>query len=284
MTPPPIVIIGAARSGTKFLRDLLAESRAANAVPYDVNYVWRYGAAAMPDDALRADDLTQDRAGFIRRTLASLAGVGGSELVMIEKTVGNTLRVPYVAKVLPDARFVHLVRDGRDVTESAMRLWQAPPDWSALWTKLRRLPLSNIGYAAWFAGNFAKGVMSGRGGGKVWGPRYPGIETDAASLPLARVAARQWRHSVEASANDLAALPPDQVVEIRYEDLVAHPASLDRLIDWLELPDGAAVRARHARMVQTGHGGKWRTALNEKDLNDVFDEIGTTLGAFGYAR
>ena len=39
----PIVLIGAARSGTKILRDALATALGVPQVPYDVGYVWRYG-------------------------------------------------------------------------------------------------------------------------------------------------------------------------------------------------------------------------------------------------
>src|SRR4051812_20775701 len=39
----PVIVIGAARSGTKLLRDSLATHADVARVPYDVNYVWRFG-------------------------------------------------------------------------------------------------------------------------------------------------------------------------------------------------------------------------------------------------
>ena len=110
--------------------------------------------------------------------------------------MSNTLRVPFVSSVFPEARFVHLIRDGREVTESAMRQWSAPPDWRNLVTKLRDLRSLNPGYALWFAHNAALGAISGRKGGKVWGPRYPGIESDAQTKPLVELCALQWQYSV----------------------------------------------------------------------------------------
>ena len=38
---------------------------------------------------------------------------------MVEKTCANTLRLPFVDKVLPEARYLHIVRDGVDVVASA---------------------------------------------------------------------------------------------------------------------------------------------------------------------
>lgn len=120
----PIVLIGAARSGTKFLRSLLAAGAETVAVPYDINYVWRYGNERHPDDALGSELATREIQRYIRATLPRLAvrTRGQSASLLVEKTVGNSLRVDFVRKVLPEARFIHIVRDGRDVVESARRM------------------------------------------------------------------------------------------------------------------------------------------------------------------
>ena len=125
---------------------------------------------------------------------------------------------------------MHLIRDGRDVTESAMRLWQAPPSWGNLLGKFRNMPLANLGYAAWFFWNLTKGLFVGRKGGKVWGPRYPGIEQDVQSLSLTQVCAHQWLASVEKAIADLRSIPQDRVFQISYEELVADDRALLRLI------------------------------------------------------
>ena len=48
----PIILIGAARSGTKFLRDVLASAVGVKSVPYDVNYIWRHGSPNYGHDVL----------------------------------------------------------------------------------------------------------------------------------------------------------------------------------------------------------------------------------------
>ena len=117
-----------------------------------------------PNDCLPVDLLTDKIKKFIRKTVGSLAKSKAGD-ILIEKTVSNALRVAYVNEVFPQARFIHLIRDGRDVTESAMRLWQAKPDWKSLRRKLLGMPLSNIGYVWWFARNFISGRRAGRMGG-----------------------------------------------------------------------------------------------------------------------
>lgn len=276
----PIIIVGAARSGTKFLRDILASGSGTRAVPYDVNYVWRYGVGWNSDDRLTPDRLSGRQVTFVRRTLPQIAKLRNGE-VLIEKTVATTLRVPYAHAVFPEARFVHLVRDGRDVVESAMRQWVAPPDWRALFIKLRGIPVRNIDYALWFAGNTIAGLGAGRKGGKIWGPRYPGIERDALTRPLVEVCSLQWKNSVGFASDELLQLPTNQVFQIRYEDLVSSPDALGELVAALELPDRESILANYRARVDTGGGERWKQ-LPEGDRQRMMQIIKPTLREFGY--
>lgn len=278
--PSPIIIIGAARSGTKFLRDVLAASRGAKAVGYDVNYVWRYGIDSDAHDRLDPDGLTEERRAFIRNSLSRLARLEPDQC-LIEKTVSNTLRIPFVSAVFPTARYVHLIRNGRDTTESAMRQWRAPPDPRALWKKLRGLPIRNFGYALWFAKNTVAGLISGRKGGKVWGPRYPSIDEDLGTRSLAEICALQWKYSVYYALEDLAYIPADRVFEIRYEDLASGPEALSSLVSDLELVDRDSILTRYQAMIQNGTGDRWR-ALPEADLKRIEDILGPILRDLGY--
>ena len=80
--PSPIIIIGAARSGTKFLRNVLAAAEGVKAVPYDINYVWRYGAEHSPDDVLDPDELTAERVKYIKNTIRRLASANNGEIAV----------------------------------------------------------------------------------------------------------------------------------------------------------------------------------------------------------
>ena len=278
----PIILIGAARSGTKFLRDVLASGTHTAAVPYDVNYVWRYGNESADDDLLDPTTLDEKKASFIRNNLRTLARAAPND-TLIEKTVAKSLRVPFVDTVFSEARYVHLVRDGRDVTESSMRQWSAPPDWSALERKLREIPVKNLDYVAWFGWNLIKGLFSGRKGGKVWGPRFADIERVAAESPLSRVCAHQWRESVERASADLARVDnaKSRVFTIRYEDLVRDDKALVDLIEKLALPDRDAILDTYRAKLRPNQPGMWRN-LSSEDLA-IFNEILTQpLEQMGY--
>lgn len=280
--PSPIILVGAARSGTKFLRDVLGSGAGTAVVPYDVNYVWRYGTEQAEDDVLNPAALTDRRRKFIRNTLRSLAKADPDD-VLIEKTVASTLRVPFIDAVFPDARYVHLIRDGRDVAESAMRQWQAPPDWSALFRKLREIPVRNASYVVWFGWNYVTGLFSGRKGGKIWGPRFPGIDCLADEGPLSRVCAQQWLESYTRARADLENLPDagSRVFTIYYEDLIRDDAALSTLLDQLDLPDTETVLASLREKRHQTESEKWRK-LAPKDLA-VFDTVLTpALKELGY--
>jgi len=282
--PAPIILLGAARSGTKFLRDVIGESAAVARVPYDTSYIWRYGNEDRSDDAFDRADATDQVKAFAPKQLRRIAGLqAGDDRRLLEKTVGNTLRVGFVDEILPTAKFIHLIRDGRAVTESAMRLWQAPPDWKALFRKLRGMPFSNMGYALWFAKNTAIGLVSGRKGGKVWGPRYPGIEEDvAAKWPLEKICAEQWMQSVRAARAGLSEIAPERQHSVRYEDLLDDPQALEALIAFLDLPDGEVVKRAFQERAAYGNLDKWQKSLTANQIATITTVIQSELDSFGY--
>ncbi len=279
-----IILIGAARSGTKFLRDVLASGAGTAAVPYDVNYVWRYGAEKTPDDILDPTTLTSKRSRFIRNSLRSLAKASNDD-ILIEKTVANTLRVPFVDAVFPNARYVHLIRDGREVAESAMRQWQAQPNWLALLQKIRDIPIQNIGYVGWFGRNFIKGLLSGRKGGQVWGPQFPGIDAMVEQGPLSRVCAQQWLESYTRANTCLSQLPDadSRVFTIRYEDLIQDESALSALLDQLEMPGKEAIITNFRRKLRPNEPRLWQK-LPPNDLKIFSSVMAARLSELGYSE
>ena len=167
-TPTPVFILGAARSGTKFIRDVLAAPNHVCQTPFDSNHVWRIGNARAPDDLLLPEGLSSRTAAVIRRALWKLAAPGqtsNADQILLEKTVSNALRPDFVERVFPDARYIVLIRDGRDAIESTYRMWQAPPDSGGLKRKLASLPIQATPYALWYGLNLIGGKLRGRGVG-----------------------------------------------------------------------------------------------------------------------
>lgn len=276
-----IVIIGAARSGTKILRDVLARATGAGAVPYDAGFVWRYGNEQIPHDKLDPETAQPKVVDFIQRYVGRYASPATG--AVIEKTVGNTLRVPFVAAVIPGASFVHLIRDGVDVTESARRQWLEPPDLGYLARKLGHFPVRLVpNYGRKYAASLL--TRSRQSGSRVWtwGPRYPGIDQDVRNEPLLTVCARQWRSSVEEARRGLVQVDAPGI-EVRYEQLISDPKStLQALLDKLEIGATEEDSERAVALLKPGGIGKGVTGLSREELWTLDKEIGPTLRELQY--
>ncbi|GAA4594146.1 hypothetical protein GCM10023194_60210 [Planotetraspora phitsanulokensis] len=102
-------------------------------------------------------------------------------------------RTGFLSEVFPQARYVHIVRDGRAVANS----WLQMPWWRG-----------HLGPAGWHFGPL---------------PEPYEKEWHAAGRSQAHLAGIAWKHLIDAYATAREALPDDAWLEIRYEDVVASP-------------------------------------------------------------
>ena len=125
MTSGDVVIIGAPRSGTNMLRDVLTSLPGYGTWGCDeINLLWRHGNRDHPSDELRAEQATPQVQRYLRKAFDQVRRNTGQQAV-VEKTCANSLRIGFVRRVLPEARFLFIVRDGFDASTSAVRRWHA---------------------------------------------------------------------------------------------------------------------------------------------------------------
>jgi len=281
----PIFLIGAGRSGTKFLRSLIGASEYIAEIPYDVGYVWRFGNEAIPHDELSVSMLDENIRHYVRKTLPRLINketLTSRPRYFVEKSVPNTLRVEYLDAIYPDALFIHLIRDGRAVTESAIRMWKEPPKRKYLLNKLRYFPLSNYKYAFWYIFNIIKGILSSKRGQAIWGPRYKGIDEDINNHPLETVCARQWKKCVEKASEQLSKLSSERVLEVRYEALMKDVGQLVKVCEFIVIPDFEVVIEKYRATVNKTDMEKWRKRLRDDQIKLINDEISHLVNKLGY--
>jgi hypothetical protein len=219
----PVFVIGAARSGTKLLRDIIAVHPQIDRVPYDINFIWRMGNEAIRHDELVPEMVTPKISGRIQHCVTRFSNNGP---FLIEKTVSNCLRIPFVAKVFPEARYIFLIRDGRDVIESSYRQWTALPDWHYVLQKVKNFPLLDApGYALRYAIDLWRRLTARNHVRTVptWGPRYEGIDRDVNELGVFQTCAKQWKISIQKAIAGLSVIPETHRTVIHYEDLVRKP-------------------------------------------------------------
>ena len=284
----PVIIIGAGRSGTNMLRDVLTQVSTIHTWPCDeINYIWRYGNRSFVTDEFSADMATDKVRDYIRMQFQSLANTlpmhdDSNEHVVLEKTCANSLRVEFVDVVLPEARYIYLVRDGRDVVASAMKRWKAPLDIPYLAAKAKYVPKSDLPYyASHYLLNRVQKIYNPEARLGIWGPKFEGWQNTVANHDLATVCATQWARCVELSNQAFSGIAGHRVHKLRYEDFVQNPMAHTRAItDFLQLDADKKIISEACAAISTASIGK--AGLSSKvSVNDL-DIMGPMLDALGY--
>jgi hypothetical protein len=215
---------------------------------------------------LGAADATDEVSTRIRREFFLVTGLHHR---LIDKTPRNSLRVPFIDAIFPDARYIFLKRDGRDNVNSLINAWRTP--------RYRTYSLPEPHSIPGVDPKWWKFVL------------YPGWRDDAAG-PLEIVCAKQWAISNGLALDALEAIDASRWTEVRYEDLVDRPEEeIGRLLGFVGLDYEAAVRERAARVQTTPinvvtppERGKWKRE-NPDEIERVTDLIAPAMTRLGYA-
>jgi hypothetical protein len=275
--PPFLFVVGAGRSGTSVLRSVL-DGHSQLAVTHEGRFVYplsrrraQYERAGGFDVAAFAADLTADPAvrgnlGFgpddvaaalagepvadypdaVRRVFAHYAALRGKPRYG-DKMPAYVLHVAALASTFPEARFVHIIRDGRDVALSVMAIPGEPQDPVALAIDWRRR------------------VTAGRrDGARLGAPRYHEVRYE-----------------------QLVAEPADVVSGLcRFLDL-DYEADMLRFFEQRDsVPAKVRANPRHARLAEPLSTGtrSWRTDMAAGDVARFEAVAGELLDELGYER
>lgn len=135
-------IVGCPRSGTTWLRMLLAQHPAVASTREthlfdryiaELQTAWDRDAATGTTGlhaALTGDQFTTLCTNFVRGVMQHIEKAAPGAKVLVEKTPAHVRYVPLVLKLLPEANFIHLIRDPRAVVAS---LCAAGRGWARSW-------------------------------------------------------------------------------------------------------------------------------------------------------
>jgi len=281
----PIIIIGAPRSGTNMLRDMLVTLPKTGTWPCDeINYIWRHGNVCYPSDEFMPDMATGKIEKYIRRQFQKLSTRADINTV-IEKTCANSLRVGFVSRILPEAKYIFIVRDGIDAAASALKRWKASLDIPYVLRKARYVPPSDLPYYTLrYLINHLYRLISHERRLSSWGPKLNNMEDLLREYSLVEVCALQWKACVENAERDFSALPSDVVFRMKYEEFVADPVSeFARLSFFLNKHVPASVNDYLVKNIRSDSVGKGRMALGEQTTQKLVPLLENTLKKYGYA-
>jgi len=230
----PVIILGAGRSGTNALRDMLTSLDGFSTWPCDeINPIWRHGNVLWPNDELPADLATSKVKRFIRKAFLAQWKRSGKPQFLVEKTCANTLRTGFVNQILPEAKYIHIVRNGFDVVSSAEKRWRGEMEVQSLpyfLKKARFIPLTDVPYFGYkFIRNRVNRVLGKSERLSYWGP-IPANIAEFETEDLKSICAHQWSICVEKCDQELSKIHADQVLHVTYEQMVSDPTAVLELI------------------------------------------------------
>jgi hypothetical protein len=262
----PVFIVSPPRSGSTFLFETLAQAPSVYTIGDESHQLIEGISQLAPEsrgfdsNRLLAGDAAPEIVGEVRSRFFSVLRdrdqrrPGLADRVrMLEKTPKNALRVPFLGKVFPEARFIYLHRDPRQVLSSMMEAWGSGrfrtypqlPGWTGL-------PWSLLLVPEW---------------------------RELVGQPLNRVVAAQWRTTTRLLLDDLEQLPADRWTVARYENLVSDLQSEIRRIcqavslEWDRAFDKEPPLSRYA--VSAPAPEKWRrhAAEIEAVMPSIQDQV-----------
>lgn len=284
MNYQPIIIIGAPRSGTNMLRDVLCDFKGVGTWPCDeINYIWRHGNIRAETDEFSIEMARPKVKNFIRKEFDHFAKKEKLNF-LIEKTCANSLRVPFVEQVIPEAKYIFIVRDGVDAVGSATIRWKAKLDIPYILKKVRYVPLTDLPfYGLRYIGSRLYKLISKEQRLSFWGPQFNGLSEALEKHSLEEVCALQWQRCVDLSGRAFENMPDDKVVRVKYEDFVSHPVEeLTRILLELNIPVEGEQVQEAVKTVTNRSIGKGRKALNDEQLKAVSELVSHTLKRYGY--
>lgn len=268
-TAAPFFVVGCARSGTTLVRMMLT-SHPHVAVPPESHFVVamapsdpsadfpveqllqypRVAPWALDADAVRAAEQAigpWDYPRAVRAVFEAYAAAQGKPR-WGDKTPGYVEHLPLLARLFPDARFVHVIRDGREVAASLAE-WPwgpASPEAGGFWWRRK--------------------VGIGRRDGGALGDRYREVRLeDLVADPEGELAGLCRFLDLDVAPSMLAY--PDQV-----QDLMTKPAET-----WL------ALTHPHLLEPPTANLRDWRSGLSPRRQRAVTAACGPLLELLGYA-
>ena len=284
-TPAPF-IVGASRSGTTLLR-LMLDAHPDLAIPPETEFILQVADLANGDNSHAAcafvDTLTSHRrwpdfhlerellqaqvaalqpwnAGDALRSFYRLYALRFAKPRWGDKTPGYVKHTRAVQDLLPEARFIHIIRDGRDVAVSLIEEWRA-----------------------------SGRVMSVTRAAERW----------VSKISVGREQARELRFYLEVRYEDLV-LDSESVLRriCDFIDLPWHPDMLEyhrsapERVAELVAPDATGTlsaakrQAKHAwtsSPPEASRIARWRTEMSADELSEYERVAGRLLAELGYA-
>lgn len=273
--PDPVFVVGCSRSGTTLTYETLAAAPQFLKFGWEIPQFWNslYGPLnnGWASEAAGAEHACPEHRDAAFRYFYQRLGAGW----VLDKTCINVMRIPYLYKLFPQARFVFIQRDGRDNISSMMDGWR-------MGRTDGRFELSQ------FFGPFPEEVAINGGEFREWAFFLPPGWREYNRASLEEVCAFQWLSANRLALEGKKLVPPKQWVHLRYEDVFERPVEMFReAYERLGVPFTPETEARCRNLQPTSvvKGGpkrqKWKEH-NPEAIERILPMIREMQCALGY--
>jgi hypothetical protein len=300
-----VFIVGSPRSGTTILGELLDKHHHISQW-YEPYFVWDRFFRTAPDDERTEADAIPPVAKWIYRNFSNYK-MKKKCVVLIDKSPRNSLKIPFILKIFPQAKFIHLLRDGRDVTLSINKEWlrrqniiQNPRSrgrfnygeaYQVIRKFLSRQPFFKDKLRAlWFEThghliNKKKHLNRLRWKGEIgWGPRFKHWERFFEQSSLLQFNAYQWLHCVKHIETHWKLIQKNYRLIVHYEDLIQTPRQkITEILEFLGL-DARNSFFESLPELKADNYNKWKTEFSKEELKKIRPILTSQLKKFGYAE
>ena len=221
-----IFIVGAPRSGTNALRDLLCSFPSFITWPCDeLNYAWKFSNRSYEFDDLEISDISLSLINYLHRLFNLRRDRFPGCRFLVEKTCANCLRVPFVNHIFPNSIYIYIRRNPYDAIYSSTKRWKSDLNLLYLLKKALYVPKQDlIFYATQFIKYRTKQFFSLDNKLPTWGPRFQGIDYIRQTSSLAELCLYQWYECCKNAEESLFSLSADglTVIVIDYNDFAVN--------------------------------------------------------------
>lgn len=207
-------------------------------------------AFAEPYRDLLAEDVTPKMRQAVRQAMSQMLTAKRNRLLV---KVTGWPRIGFLQEIFPDARFIHVYRDGRAVANSLLAV-----EWWSGWR----------GPGRWRWGDL---------------PPEQRAKWERHDRSFVALAAIQWEILMLAQKEAKERAAPESLFEVRYEDLCNDPVhSFRRMAEFAGLDWSARMEAIIRNRSFKNANDKWQTDLSSDQQSVLNECLQDTLGEFGY--
>ena len=249
----------------------------------EINYIWRHGNVHFLSDEIPSNKASEKIKYYINNRFQEIADEYCGDVV-VEKTCANSLRVPFVEAVIPNARYIFIYRDGIDATGSAKDRWTAKLEITYILKKIKFIPKIDLPFYA-FRYIWARmyRFISKEKRLAFWGPALNNMSDILQNHSLNEVCALQWQKCVDNAEEALSLMPANKVIRVRYEDFVTKPAQqISRILEFIGQDVSSQEIDKAVKDVTPTSIGKGRKALGAREVSNLERLVGDSLKRYDY--